>query len=228
MSENKDNSDDTLTGIRISGRNGKQSKRLNGDFFLQTDTYNDMPYYKKKDADERLFYCTELSSWKACSEFTTFFATATSDTNDIEPASDWEVYEGKGKGMVLDPNIKIETLSISKALYESIGCNVFVEDILNKSNEDILIYKEAIKIQAYWKVVMKRFIDVILILVSDRLVEIPFEYETQNEIHEMVLSGDKDMLHLMSIDKDIVRKARLNRVQLEQITKAKQIMRTIR
>eukprot|EP01083_Nonionella_stella_P236459 830475_1 len=139
MTGKKQSSDAALAVIRISGREGNNSTRINGDFYEQNDKHNDKPYYKKKDADEMLFY-TSSSSWAVCS-FGKYNMKATSTEKNIEKVTGWKVYEGKEKGEVLDENIKIEKLSISKAIYDLVGCDVFAKDILKQSNEDILIFK---------------------------------------------------------------------------------------
>eukprot|EP01083_Nonionella_stella_P157676 512135_1 len=162
--EDNEITDDTLDIFRISGRKGVNSTPINGDFCEQNGKHNEMLYYKKKEDNEMLFY-SDCSRWTSSSAFDSDRMKAASSEKNIEDVSEWKVYEGKEKGYVLDTNIKIQKLSISKALYESVGCNVCVKDILDKSNEDILIFKEAIKIAAYWKVVMKRVIDIIPMLV---------------------------------------------------------------
>eukprot|EP01083_Nonionella_stella_P236458 830474_1 len=142
MTGKKQSSDAALAVIRISGREGNNSTRINGDFYEQNDEHNDKPYYKKKDADEILYYAGS-SVWRAGPDFAHYFAVATGSygKTKIEQTSDWKVWEGAEIGDVSDENIKIKKLSISKAIYDLVGCDVFAKDILKQSNEDILIFK---------------------------------------------------------------------------------------
>eukprot|EP01084_Bolivina_argentea_P110628 197488_1 len=243
---------DKLIVIRISGRKGSNSKSINGDYIQQNEQYNDMAYFKKINSNERLYWSEISKTWYLGNDFEHYkmsgeklesvkktenaqenasFSWGDSAKNNKynpEDVTEWKVYEGDEKADVTDKNIKVEKLFISKSLYENTECVLTGKDILKKSNEDILIIKQAIKISAYWKVVMKRFIDIIPMLIRDKLVEIPFEYETQNKIHRMILSGDKDVMRLMKVDRDILREARLNKMQLEQVRQAKRIIDTIR
>eukprot|EP01083_Nonionella_stella_P002508 7210_1 len=122
--------------------------------------------------------------------------------------------------------IKISRLSVLESvspLVDLFGI-ASIGNIQKKSNQEILLIKEAVKIAAYYKVVLKRVIDHIPMLISYKLIDTPFEHKTQKELHRMVLSRNKDILRVMSVNKELLRRVKQNKKHLQQMQKAKQIL----
>eukprot|EP01084_Bolivina_argentea_P289527 497198_1 len=131
----KESKSDQLIVIRISGRKGFNAEKINGDYFQQNKQHKNMPYFKKTNSDDMLYWCTISQKWDVSDDFQTYRMRgqklqaiektendAKANKCDPEDVSEWKVWEGEKKGDVTDKNIKVEKLFISKSLYENTEC----------------------------------------------------------------------------------------------------------